>query len=93
MKNAEYHSSYYGMYDNTPDLHPIIDNLSVIGLPHFYSCVGLSGHGFKLSPSFGGIVANMVTINTDPVLEYFRLSRFKEGTSVFKTYQGIGTVG
>lgn len=93
MKNAEYHSSYYGMYDNTPDLHPIIDNLSDLGLPHFYSCVGLSGHGFKLSPSFGRMVANMVTLNTDPVLEYFKLSRFKNGTSVFKTYQGIGTVG
>jgi sarcosine oxidase subunit beta len=93
MGNAGFHSAYYGMYDNTPDLHPIIDSLASLGLPNFYCCVGLSGHGFKLAPSLGEIVSHLVTGEEDPALEYFRLSRFKEGKSIFKGYEGIGTVG
>ncbi|MGI0090761.1 MAG: hypothetical protein ACREBS_03540 [Nitrososphaerales archaeon] len=38
------------MYDMTPDQHPIIDELSDMGLAGTYFCVGLSGHGFKLCP-------------------------------------------
>lgn len=93
MSDAGFHSAYYGMYDNTPDFHPIIDSLTGLGLPGFYCCVGLSGHGFKLSPSLGKIVSNLVMEKPDPTLDYFRLSRFKDGDSVFKSYQGIGTVG
>jgi len=93
MGNAVFHSAYYGMYDNTPDLHPIIDSLESLGLPNYYCCVGLSGHGFKLAPALGEIVSHLVMGEEHPALEYFRLSRFKEGKSVFRGYEGIGTVG
>ncbi len=50
MRNAEFHSACTsGMYDITPDEHPIIDDLSTsLGIQGLYCCVGLSGHGFKL---------------------------------------------
>ena len=38
MSKAGFHSAYYGMYDNTPDFHPIVDSLSDLGLSNFYCC-------------------------------------------------------
>jgi sarcosine oxidase subunit beta len=93
MSMAGFHSAYYGMYDNTPDFHPIVDSLSSLGFSNFYCCVGLSGHGFKLAPSLGKIVYRLVKEIKEPALEYFRLARFKDGSSIFKAYEGIGTVG
>jgi len=60
MESSSLISSTSGKYDMTPDGHPIIDSLESIGFPDFYVCVGMSGHGFKLSPAFGLIVKEMM---------------------------------
>jgi sarcosine oxidase, subunit beta len=98
MRNAEFHSAYIGMYDITPDEHPIIDNLSEkYGMEGMYCCVGLSGHGFKLCPAFG-------IINTEMVLgvkreewtfdrSHFSLERYKTGKLMNTKYPGLGSVG
>ena len=52
-------SSYCGLYTvNREDTHPIIDGSDLQG--YFY-VNGFSGHGFKLSPVVGNIVAQKVT--------------------------------
>lgn len=89
-------SSISGKYDMTPDGHPIIDSLEDLGFPNFYSCVGMSGHGFKLSPAFGLIVKEMMqgvekeerTFDWD----IFSLKRFSQGTQMGHTHKDIGTL-
>jgi sarcosine oxidase, subunit beta len=95
MKDAEYHSSYIGMYDITPDEHPIVDDLSsVLGIDGLYSCVGLSGHGFKLCPAFGVINAEMIRGLEKQTFDrsHFSLDRFKTGKLLSTKYGGLGSV-
>jgi sarcosine oxidase, subunit beta len=97
MKNAEFHSTYIGMYDITPDEHPIIDDLAPhLGIEGLYCCVGLSGHGFKLCPALGKINAEMI-MGTETSMQtfdrsFFALDRFKSGKLLSRKYSGIGTV-
>ncbi len=50
--------SYAGLYTvNTVDSHPVIDRAELEG---FFYCNGFSGHGFKLSPVVGMLVARQV---------------------------------
>ena len=73
-------SSYAGCYDVTPDFNPVISRTSIDGL---VVAAGFSGHGYKISPAVGRLVADIVTEGTssDPDIpaEDFRLSRFEEG--------------
>src|SRR5262249_56752627 len=48
---------YAGCFDVTPDWHPVIDR---VGPEGFYVAAGFSGHGFKLSPAVGHMVATLV---------------------------------
>ncbi|PYO58310.1 MAG: FAD-dependent oxidoreductase [Candidatus Rokuibacteriota bacterium] len=76
---------YAGCFDVTPDWHPIMDQAGPEGS---YVAVGFSGHGFKLSPAVGHMMAAMVTEGPDghPDLPAFRLSRFAEGKPIRGTY-------
>ena len=70
---------YGSLYDMTPDGNPILDASSVVeGL---YWAVGFSGHGFKLSPVVGRMVAEFVLHgeSKDHPIRAFRASRFAEG--------------
>jgi len=96
MGEGNLRSTFNGMYDMTPDQHPIVDELASIGLPGVYCCVGLSGHGFKLCPALGVMTAQMVT-GVEPDLMTFdnrqlSLSRFKEGRLLTSSYSGLATV-
>ena len=72
--------TYAGCYDITPDLYPIIGCCDVEGL---VLCTGFSGHGFKLSPAVGRLVADLIVSGTssDPHVpaDFFALARFSEG--------------
>ncbi|MBI3649196.1 MAG: FAD-binding oxidoreductase, partial [Actinobacteria bacterium] len=46
-----------GIYDVTPDWHPILDQLEVQG---FYCAVGFSGHGFQHAPVVGKLLAELI---------------------------------
>jgi sarcosine oxidase subunit beta len=96
MGEGSLQSTFNGMYDMTPDQHPIVDELASIGLPGIYCCVGLSGHGFKLCPALGVMTAQMV-MGVEPDLmvfdnRQFSLSRFKEGRLLTSSYAGLATV-
>jgi sarcosine oxidase subunit beta len=58
MGRARLSSSYAGCYDVTPDYNPIISASPIEGL---WLCVGFSGHGYKISPSVGELVADLIT--------------------------------
>ena len=79
VADGEFFTGYAGLYTSTPDMHPVIDEVD--GVDGLYVCTGFSGHGFKLSPTVGVCVAEMVlegearTVDLSPL----RLSRFAEG--------------
>jgi glycine/D-amino acid oxidase-like deaminating enzyme len=76
---------YAGCFDVTPDWHPVLDR---VGPEGFYVAVGFSGHGFKLSPAVGHMMAALITEGPGghPDLPTFRLSRFAEGQPIRGTY-------
>jgi glycine/D-amino acid oxidase-like deaminating enzyme len=76
---------YAGCFDVTPDWHPILDEIGPAGS---YVAVGFSGHGFKLSPAVGDMMAALVAEGraAHPDLAIFRLSRFAEGQPIRGTY-------
>jgi sarcosine oxidase, subunit beta len=88
-----YRRGYAGLYDNTPDQHPIIDELSGYGYPDVYCVVGLSGHGFKLAPEFGRIIASLVMEGGfhDYDVSVFNLGRFEDGRLLGGRY-GVSTI-
>ncbi len=70
---------YGGIYDLTPDGNPVLDRSDQVeGL---YFAAGFSGHGFKLSPVVGRMMAELVLHgrSKDHDIRRFRLSRFEEG--------------
>ena len=86
MEEAEYSTGYAGLYTSTPDSHPVIDRAG--GIDGLYVCTGFSGHGFKLSPMVGVLMAELIldgratTIDISPL----RMSRFREGDLNMPSY-------
>ncbi len=78
LAEARYQRGYAGAFDITPDWMPVLDETPVEGL---YVAAGMSGHGFKLSPAVGRMVADLITRGDSDLadLEAFRLDRFTAG--------------
>ena len=86
-------STTSGAYDITPDYHPILGWASEISdVTGLYLAVGFSGHGLKLSPSVGEIVASHILgveqVGSAPLLDTrpLRPSRFADGDLMHLTY-------
>lgn len=77
MRDARYVTGWAGLYDMTPDMHPILDEApGAVGL---WLMVGFSGAGFKKAPAIGECVAAAMTGAVPPVnVRPFRLSRFAD---------------
>ena len=75
MARASYLHGHAGLYDMTPDAHPVIGGAGVEGL---YIAAGFSGAGFKKGPAVGQCLAELIldgratTVDLTP----FRLERF-----------------
>jgi sarcosine oxidase, subunit beta len=68
--------SWAGLYDMTPDAHPIIGWVG----EGVYAACGFSGHGFMQSPAVGAAVAQeLLHGESEFDLTPFRLERFAEG--------------
>jgi sarcosine oxidase subunit beta len=80
------------LYAITPDWHPIIDKLP--GLEGGYCAVGFSGHGFKMSPVVGQLMAELIVDGQAKALDIaaLRLARFDENDPV-KTPYSYGVMG
>ncbi len=79
MAEAEYTTGYAGLYTSTPDSHPIMDKVE--GIDGLYICTGFSGHGFKLSPMVGVLMAELILEGKATTIDIstLRMSRFREG--------------
>jgi len=84
-------TSYAGCYDITPDWNPVISTTEIEGL---IVAAGFSGHGFKISPAVGALIADIVIDghSRDPRVpaEDFRLSRFADGDLLKTPYPYVG---
>jgi sarcosine oxidase subunit beta len=83
-------SSWTGVYDVTPDWNPVLGALP--GISGLQVAYGFSGHGFKLSPVIGRLLAqSALGLPTDIDLAPYSLSRFAAGQLLAGRY-GAGAV-
>jgi sarcosine oxidase, subunit beta len=70
--------SWAGLYDMTPDAHPILGEIA----DGVYAACGFSGHGFMQSPAVGRALAEEI-LGESPSLDLspYRLDRFASGTT------------
>jgi sarcosine oxidase, subunit beta len=74
--------SWAGLYDMTPDAHPILGEVA----DGVYAACGFSGHGFMQSPAVGRALAEEI-LGESPSLDLtpYRLDRFESGASFPET--------
>jgi sarcosine oxidase subunit beta len=83
-------SSWTGVYDVTPDWNPVLGRLQDV--PGLVVGYGFSGHGFKLSPAVGLVLAQCaLEIATEVDINAYSLERFRTGGLLIGKY-GSGAV-
>jgi sarcosine oxidase subunit beta len=84
--------TYAGVYDVPPDWNPVI--APVGGLDGLILCAGFAGHGFKISPAVGDLVADLVlegdSTDADVPASDFRLERFAEDKPLTSLHPYVG---
>ncbi len=86
LMDSEIMAGWAGLYTVTPDWHPIID--AVPGLDGLFCALGFSGHGFKLGPVVGEMLADLVTAESQCPVDssIFNAQRFEEGEPIRGKY-------
>lgn len=87
LEQSQSIGGYASLYAITPDWHPIVDELPAgSGL---YVCSGFSGHGFKLGPAVGRMLADRVLGVADPLFDasMFGYGRFVANQPVRGQYE------
>ena len=88
--DADFTAGWTGPYDITPDWNPVVG--AVPGVDGLYAAVGFSGHGFKLAPTIGEALAQLVLgIEPRVSVEEYSLTRFTAGKTLEGAY-GIGSI-
>lgn len=93
MPDPRITATYGGCYDVTPDYNPIIGPSPLEGL---FLAAGFSGHGFKISPAVGRLVADLLVDGKTGLPGVtpadFRYARFAEGDLLTSRhpYSGAG---
>jgi sarcosine oxidase subunit beta len=83
-------SSWTGVYDVTPDWNPVLGRAP--GIEGLILGFGFSGHGFKLSPVVGRVLAQeALGLSTDVSLAPYSIERFDNGKLLLGKY-GLGAV-
>jgi glycine/D-amino acid oxidase-like deaminating enzyme len=79
-------NSYTGLYDVTPDWHPVLGGVD--GIDGFYLCAGFSGHGFKIGPAIGELMAEEVLDGGAHSVDIgrFGIGRFEQGNLIEAAY-------
>ncbi len=86
MGEASFMGGWSGLFTVTPDWHPILDAIKEIeGL---YCAIGFSGHGFKLSPMVGQVMAELITQPSFQSIDIsmLGLGRFEAGRLLASRY-------
>ena len=78
VEKAQRASHWAGLYEVTPDAHPIFGGTPVNG---FYLCTGFSGHGFMHGPISGKLMSEFILDGKYSSLDVsmLDLKRFEEG--------------
>jgi glycine/D-amino acid oxidase-like deaminating enzyme len=86
LEDGSVAKGYTGLFDVTPDWHPILDEVPAGS--GFYLCLGFSGHGFKLGPAIGEMMTELVTQGCRPGsdLNLFKLERFAQDKPIRGAY-------
>ncbi|OLD41387.1 MAG: hypothetical protein AUI83_20895 [Armatimonadetes bacterium 13_1_40CM_3_65_7] len=81
LERARIKTGWAGLYEDTPDAHPIV---GPVGEPRgFLAACGFSGHGVMHAPAIGSLVSEVVTGARPSVeLALLALDRFGKGTAV-----------
>lgn len=87
LEQAGLLSHWAGLYENTPDAHPIFGTTPIRG---FYICAGFSGHGFMHGPVSGKIMSEIILDGQSSSLDVSMLdfARFESGRLI-KEYNVI----
>jgi len=77
--------AWAGLYEMTPDHHPILG--AAPGIPGFFLASGFSGHGVMHSPATGKIMADLILKGTTDLIDARLLdyNRFAEGRMIQET--------
>jgi sarcosine oxidase, subunit beta len=81
IEKASRASHWAGLYEVTPDAHPIYGKTDVEG---FLVCTGFSGHGFMHGPVSGKLMSELILDGTFTTLDIsmLDLARFEEGRAI-----------
>lgn len=82
LENARITRQLAGLYEATPDAHPILgESRDVQG---FYTCAGFSGHGFQHSPGAGKVLSEIILDGASKTIDVsmLDLERFREGRAI-----------
>ncbi len=87
---ADLTASWVGAYDITPDWNPVLGPVPEVAGLHL--AFGFSGHGFKLAPAVGLVLAQTALGHTADVdITPYCLGRFAEGKLLVGAY-GVGSI-
>jgi glycine/D-amino acid oxidase-like deaminating enzyme len=87
FQGAQIAGAWFGPYDVTPDWNPVMDFAPGIG--GLVLSFGFSGHGFKLAPALGRLLAQLALGQPQDLdLGPYSLSRFAEGRQLLGAYGG-----
>ncbi len=78
--------AWAGLYEMTPDHHPIIGPAP--GVKGFFFANGFSGHGVMHAPATGRLTADLILRGTSEIIsdpQAFALERFAEGRAIHET--------
>jgi sarcosine oxidase subunit beta len=81
LENASRASHWAGLYEVTPDAHPIFGKTHIDG---FLVCAGFSGHGFMHGPVAGKLMSELIVDGAFSTVDVamLDLARFDEGRSI-----------
>ena len=87
MERGTSAGGWASLYDITPDWHAIMGALP--GVEGLYCVAGTSGHGFKLGPAVGEMMADLIINGEKPKgdINMFSVSRFDAGKEVAGKYE------
>jgi len=82
LEQAGLASRWAGLYENSPDAHPILGRIPEV--EGFYCIGGFSGHGFQHGPACGLLLAEEILDGAAHTLDIsaLHIDRFKEGREI-----------
>lgn len=82
LEHARVTSQMAGLYEATPDAHPILGPARDV--PGFYLCAGFSGHGFQHSPAAGLVLGELILDGVAKTIDVsmLDLERFRENRPI-----------